>query len=133
LEIVIQWLTDLQTHASILPYEDSSIKGLINSCMEYRIYFLMLARFSRKETDQHQLITRTKHFISRLAIYPRTVNTLLDVALEILQLLKNCELGLCDSSQHLPSPLILEVSTLDGIVRRIFPEFTANEVRSDLN
>uniref|UniRef100_A0A093Y3K3 Uncharacterized protein n=1 Tax=Talaromyces marneffei PM1 TaxID=1077442 RepID=A0A093Y3K3_TALMA len=98
-----------------------------------RIYFPMLARFSRRETDQHQPITRTKHFIGRLAMYPRTVNTLLDVALEIPQLLENCELRLCDSSRHLPSPLNSELSTLDGIVRRMFPEFTANEVRSDLD
>uniref|UniRef100_A0A093VHP4 Uncharacterized protein n=1 Tax=Talaromyces marneffei PM1 TaxID=1077442 RepID=A0A093VHP4_TALMA len=133
LEIVIQWLTDLQTHASILRCGDSSIKGLVNGCMQCRIYFPMLARFSRRETDQHQPITRTKHFIGRLAMYPRTVNTLLDVALEIPQLLENCELRLCDSSRHLPSPLNSELSTLDGIVRRMFPEFTANEVRSDLD
>uniref|UniRef100_A0A093XCB4 Glutamate racemase n=1 Tax=Talaromyces marneffei PM1 TaxID=1077442 RepID=A0A093XCB4_TALMA len=125
MEIVIQWLKDLQTHASTLSCGDSPIKGLINASMQCRIYFPMLARFSRRETDRHQPVTRTRHFIGRLAIYPRTVNTLLDVALEIPQLLENCELRLCDSSRHLPSPLNPEVSTLDGNVRRMFPEFTA--------
>jgi hypothetical protein len=101
--------------------------------MKCRIYFPMLSRFSRRETDHHQPVTRTKHFIGRLATYSRTVNTLLDVAFDIPQLLENCELRICESSRHLPSPLNPDVSTLDGIVRRMFPEFTANEVRSDLD
>lgn len=101
-------------------------------CVKCRIHFPILSEFCRKETDQHQPVTRTKHFIGRLAIYPKSICTLLDVALEIPQLLADCQLRICESSRHLPSPLNSQVSTLDRVVHRMFPDFTATEVHSDL-
>ncbi|KAH8706056.1 hypothetical protein BGW36DRAFT_286171 [Talaromyces proteolyticus] len=110
----------------------SSVKEIMSVCMKCRIHFPTLSGLSRRETDQHQPVTRTKHFIGRLAIYQKSIQTLLDVALDIPQLLENCQLRICESSRHLPSPLNPKASTLDGVVHRMFPEFTSTEVRRDL-
>lgn len=131
--MAIQWLKDLQTLTSKDSCENRSIKETISLCMTCRMHFPTLSGLSRRETEQHQPVTRSKHFIGRLAIYSRSVNALLDVALDIPQLLENCQLRTCASSRHRPSPLKPEASTLDGVVHRMFPESTASEIRGDLD
>jgi hypothetical protein len=108
-----------------------SLRNVADICLKCRVYFPALSDQARRETDTHQPVIRTKHYIGRLAIYSKTVKALVDGALELPCVLYNYQLKVCESSQ-MPSPLNPCDSTLNGIVRRMFPQSSAVKVRTDL-
>lgn len=110
----------------------SSLRDVMDFCLQSRVYFPALAHIARRETDKQQPVTRTKHYIGRLATYLKTARVMVDGAFELPCILSNYQLRVCQSSQYRQLPLDPGESTLDGIVHRMFPESSADEVHADL-
>jgi hypothetical protein len=62
---------------------ESSLQDVMNVCLQFRVHFPVLADHARRDPDKYQPVTRTKHYIGRLASYLKTARALIDGAFEL--------------------------------------------------
>ncbi|KAK2752503.1 hypothetical protein FQN54_008096 [Arachnomyces sp. PD_36] len=122
----------MNTLETVVLGNESSLQDVINVCLQFRVYFPVLSDCARRDTNKNQPIIRAKHYIGRLASYLKTAKAMVDGAFELPCILSDYQLQICQSSPYMPSPLNPDKSTLDGIVHRMFPDSSADEVRADL-